>query len=84
MTEFVDLRNDMYVRICRYICVSTVLGNFRFQKGSVIKVQEHIQFQVGTEIAFYEKCSDTGVTLSPSLQQPLALKPNGKPNLCKL
>jgi len=50
----------------------------------VIEVQEHIQLQVGTKIAFYEKCSDTGVTLSPSLQQPLALKSNGKPNLCKL
>jgi hypothetical protein len=48
----------------------------------VIKVQERIQLQVGTEIAFYEKCSDTGVTLSPSLQQVLALKSNGKPNLC--
>lgn len=37
-----------------------------------------------TEIVFYEKCGDTGVTLSPNLQQPLALKSNGKPNLCKL
>jgi len=52
--------------------------------GSVIEVQEHIQLQVGTEIAFYENCSDTAVTLSPSLQQPLALKSNGKPNLYKL
>jgi len=50
----------------------------------VIEVQEHIQLQVGNEIAFYEKCSDMGVTLSPSLQQALTLKPNGKPNLCKL
>ena len=51
---------------------------------SVIKVQEHVHLQVGTEIAFYEKCNDTGVTLSPSLQQPLALKSNGKPNLCNI
>ena len=28
--------------------------NVRYVKGSVIEVQEHIQLQVGTEIAFYE------------------------------
>jgi hypothetical protein len=44
----------------------------------VAEVQGHIQLQLGTEIVFYEKCGDTGVTLSPSLQQPLALKSNGK------
>ena len=50
----------------------------------MVEGQEHIKLQVGTEIECYEQYSDTGVTLSPSLQQALALKANGKLNLSKL